>query len=303
MKDMWTNIIRLIKKRIDRITGIPADLTGLTDAAKPLLALLAVTILSFLLVDVFYKVVGLQIAYLPAAGKSQSAAVVSPGMQVQPVERYNIISERNLFQTTLKAIVDKNAGGSLLPSEEYTAFDLKGTIAVDQAMGYAIVEEKGKGKQKLYRIGEMIGSARLVRITRNTAVLKGGEKEFVMKIKEVAEGPLTGRSLRPGSGVTVSKQEVTQGLSDLKSIMSQAVVRPFINEGVQQGFVVSNIVPGSLYQKLGLQNGDVVVDVNNKKLESADDILKLVNMMQTGGNISVNLMRNGQNETINYSFH
>ena len=208
--------------------------------------------------------------------------------------------------TTLKAIVDKNAGEYFLPSEEYTAFDLKGTIAVDQSLGYAIVEEKGKGKQKLYRLGEMIGSARLIRITRNTAILKSGEKELVMKIKEVAEGPLMGRSPRPGgteSGIAISRQDVTQSLGDLKSIMSQAVVRPFLNEGVQQGFVVSNIVPGSLYQKLGLKNGDVVVDVNNKRLESADDILQLVNVMQAGGSVSVNLMRNGLNETINYSFH
>ena len=62
-------------------------------------------------------------------------------------------------------------------------------------------------------------------------------------------------------------------------------------------------MPGSLYQKLGLKNGDVVVDVNNKRLESADDILQLVNVMQAGGSVSVNLMRNGLNETINYSFH
>jgi len=303
MKDMWTNIIRLIKIRFDRITGIPTDLTGLANAAKPLLVVFAVTMLSFLGVDIFYKVVSLQIASRPASGKSQSAAMASPSLQAQPVERYNIVTERNLFQTTLKAIVDKNAGGNFLPSEEYTAFDLKGTIAVNQAMGYAIVEEKGKGKQKLYRIGEMIGSARLVRITRNTAVLRGPEKEFVMKIKDVAEGPLMGRSPRPGSGIALSKQDVTQNLGDLKSIMSQAVVRPFLVEGVQQGFVVSNIVPGSLYQKLGLQNGDVVVAVNSKKLEGADDILQLVNVMQAGGSVSVNLMRNGQNETINYSFH
>lgn len=306
MKDMWTNIIKLIKQRFDRITDIPADFSVLVGAARPLLIVVAITILSFLGVDIFYKIVSLQVVGRQTIGARQTSAVAIFSGQGHPIERYNIITERNLFLTTLKAIVDKNAGEYLLPSEEYTAFDLKGTIAVDQSLGYAIVEEKGKGKQKLYRLGEMIGSARLIRITRNTAILKSGEKEFVMKIKEVAEGPLMGRSPRPGgtgSGIAISKQDVTESLSDLKSIMSQAVVRPFLNEGVQQGFVVSNIVPGSLYQKLGLQNGDVVVAVNSKKLEGADDILQLVTVMQAGGSVSVNLMRNGQNETINYSFH
>jgi general secretion pathway protein C len=303
---MWTNIVQMIKKRLDRITSAPADLSMLADAAQPLLIVAAITVLSFLLVDIFYKAVSLQVAFRQTVGKSQYSILVSPSVQGYPLDRYNVIPERNLFLTTLTAIVDKTVGGTILPSEEYTAFDLKGTIAVNDNVGFVVVEEKGKGKQKLYRLGEMIGSARLVRIGRNTAVLKNSEKEFVMKIKEAAEGGLMGRSSRPGgaaSGIAVSKQEVTESLGDLKSIMSQAVVRPFFNEGVQQGYVVSNIVQGSLYERLGLKNGDVIVDVNNKNLESADDLLKLVNVMQAGGSVSVNLMRNGKNETINYSFH
>jgi len=302
VKDTRVKITQWMKARIDGIAGWPADPSALAGMAGPVLIVLAVTILSFLCVDILYKAVGLQTGFGPAAGTNQSIRAASSGLQTQPAERYNIIAERNLFLTTLQAIVDKNAAGGLLPSEEYTAFDLKGTISIDPNHGYAIVEEKGKGKQKLYRLGDMIGSAKLVRITRNTAVLKGAEKEFVMKIKEVAESSGPGR-FGQGSGIAISRQEVTQNLSDLKSLMSQAVVRPFFAGGVQQGFVVSNIVPGSLYQKLGLQNGDVVVDVNGKRLESADDILQLVNVMQAGGSVSVNLMRNGQNEAINYSFH
>lgn len=300
---MRANITRKIKQGFSRISNIPAGLSVLPGAATTLLIAVSITMMSFLGVDIFYKIVRLKVAGSPSVAIRQTSAMSATAGQGRSIEYYNVIAKRNLFQTTLQAIFDKNAGGNLPPSEEYTAFDLKGTMPINQAVGYAIVEEKGKGKQKLYRIGDMIGQARLIRITRNTAILKDGEKEFVMKIKESAEGPLMGRSPKPGSGIAVNRQEVTQSLTDLKSIMSQAVVRPFLVEGVQQGFIVSSIVPGSLYQKLGLQNGDVVVDVNNKKLESADDILRLVNTMQAGGSVSVKLMRNGQNETINYSFN
>ncbi len=84
--------------------------------------------------------------------------------------------------------------------------------------------------------------------------------------------------------------------------MSQAVVRPYMVDGAQQGFVISNIVPGSLYSRLGLQNGDVIVEVNNSRLEGADDVLQLVEVMQSGGSVTVGLTRNGQNQTLNYSF-
>lgn len=299
MKDTWNKIIRLIRNQWSRLPGVPGDWSSLAEAAKPLLLVCAVTLASFLLVDIFYKIAGFQISRLPSQDKSPLAAAASPPQQWRPAELYHIITERNLFQTTLKAIIDKNAGGLTGPRDEYTAFDLKGTIAINQSLGYAIVEEKGKGKQKLFRLGEMIGQARLVRVTRTTAVLADGEKELVMKIKESAEG-MPGRSVRD---ISLSKQTVTEGLGDLKSIMSQAIVRPFFHEGAQQGYVVSNIVPGSLYQKLGLQNGDVVMDVNNKKLESADDILQLVNVMQEGESVSINLMRGGKKENVNYTFH
>ncbi|MHB8138562.1 MAG: PDZ domain-containing protein [Smithellaceae bacterium] len=303
MKDMWTNIIRLIKKRWNLITDIPADLSRLADYAQPLFIMVVITILSFLLVDIFYKGFSLQIASRPTTAKSQFVAAASPHVPVRTAEYYNIITERNLFLTTLQAIADENSVGDLLPGEEYTAFDLKGTIAINESMGYVIVEEKGKDKQKLYRLGEMIGSARLVRIARNAAVLQDGEKEFVMKVKDVAKGSVTGgTSSMENGGAAISRQEVAQSLGDMKSVMSQAVVRPFLSAGVPQGFIVSNIVPGSVYQRLGLQNGDVVVDVNNKKLEGADDVIKMVNMMQAGGSISINVMRNGKNETINHSF-
>jgi general secretion pathway protein C len=72
--------------------------------------------------------------------------------------------------------------------------------------------------------------------------------------------------------------------------------------GAQQGYIISNIKPNSIYQKLGLQNGDIIIDVNNKRMQNIDDLLELVNLMQAGQNIVLNLKRNGKDERINYSF-
>jgi general secretion pathway protein C len=85
--------------------------------------------------------------------------------------------------------------------------------------------------------------------------------------------------------------------------MSQAVMRPYLNKGVQEGLIISNIAPNSLYEKMGLQNGDILIDVNNKPLQSADNLLQTVNLMQSGNSIDLNVKRNGKIETINYSFN
>ena len=302
MKDFLTQETLRVRAAIDRMVHLALDGEALAEWIKPLAVVLAVTLMAFLAVDVFYKILVWQALRAPAAAAGSPVRAAAGSLR-EPAERYAVIAERNLFATTLKAIPDKSTAGSL-PSEEYTDFELKGTVAVDARTGYAIVEEKGKGKQKLYRIGEMIGSARLVRVTRNTAVLQSGGRELVMKVKEAADGLAPGRSAVPSGGrsIAVSREEVTQSLGDLKSIMSQAVVRPYMMDGAQQGFVISNIVPGSLYSRLGLQNGDVIVEVNNSRLEGADDVLQLVEVMQSGGSVTVGLTRNGQNQTLNYSF-
>jgi type II secretory pathway component PulC len=54
---------------------------------------------------------------------------------------------------------------------------------------------------------------------------------------------------------------------------------------------------------MGLQNGDIIIDINNKHMQSADDLLQTVNLMQSGSSIAVNVKRNGKIEAINYSFY
>ena len=109
---MWAKIVQKIKQRFDRIKNHPADLSVLTGSAKPLLIAVAITILSFLGVDIFYKIISLQVASRQTVGPRQTSAVAAFSGQGNSLEHYNIITQRNLFSTTLKAIVDKNAGGN-----------------------------------------------------------------------------------------------------------------------------------------------------------------------------------------------
>ena len=269
---------------------------------------IAITILSYETVDLFYKAVSFSMVNQSASIKNTvSSNLITDSASRGPLQDYSVITDRNLFQSTLKTASDKQLGGGYLgASQEVTAFDLKGTIAGGSSFGFIIIEERSKNKQRLYRLGDMIGQARLVKITRNTAIIQSGGGKIILKIKETTDGSLLPRSPQanmPNSGMALSKVEVNEKLRDLKSIMTQAIVRPYLEAGVQEGFIVSEIKPDSLYLKLGLQNGDIIIDVNDKRMQSPDDILQLVNVMQSGGDITMSLKRNGKTETINYSFY
>jgi general secretion pathway protein C len=268
-------------------------------------------VFSYEAVDLFYKIVSFPLMKQTAAVKNNgSSLAITDNTQRNQLQDYGIISERNLFLSTLKTIGDKQLDSGLFDSDQKNMdFDLKGTVAYNSSFGFIVIEERGNHKQKLYRMGDKIGTAKLIKITRNTTTLKSGEQEITLKIKATMEGPLlpyspaSGKYQAPPRSLNLSKKVVNENLSDLKSIMSQAVVRAFLNEGVQNGYIISNIAPNSLYEKMGLQNGDIIYDINDKPMRSADNLLQMVNLMQSGSSITLNVKRNGKIETINYSFY
>ena len=274
---------------------------------RPFLILLAITVLSYEAIDLFYKIISFPLTNQTTAAKNNvSSPVIKDNFQPDQLQDYGIITERNLFLSTLKAVSDKQSEGGLFDSDQkVTDFDLKGTVACNSSFGFIFIEERDTHKQKLYRLGDNIGSAKLIKITRNTATLSSGGREITLKVKATLEGPLLPNSPNSATSksMTLSRKTINENLSDLKSIMSQAVVRPYLNKGVQEGLIVSNIVPNSLYEKMGLQNGDIIIDINNKPMQSTDNLLQTVNLIQSGSSIAVNVKRNGKIESINYSFN
>ena len=300
----------LLKQWSGSIRNIVANPATLLPKRPAFIILIAITILSYETVDFFYKIISLSAVNQSVAIKNTaSSRLITDSASRSPLQNYSVITERNLFLSTLKTISDKQLGGGFLgSSQEVTSFDLKGTVAGGSSFGFIVIEERGKNKQRLYHLGDMVGSARLIKITRNTAIIKSSDSEITLKIKETPEGSLLSRQQGPqanipNSGMVLSRSEVNEKLRDLKTIMTQAAVRPYFEAGAQEGFIVSDIKPDSLYQKLGLQNGDIIIDVNGKRMQTADDILQMVNIMQTGGSIDLSLKRNGEFETINYSFY
>ncbi|HOU04999.1 MAG TPA: PDZ domain-containing protein [Smithellaceae bacterium] len=277
------------------------------DSAKLRIAavFVAITVLSYQGVSLFYKIFSFMMIdkSTVAAEEIVPTQVVRTAMK-ESLPDYGVITERNIFQTTLKETSDQR-GGFFVQGEEIAEFDLKGTIAGTDSFGFIIIEERNSKKQRLYRIGDMIGTARVVSISRNTATINREGRDITLKIKHTPEAPLLSRSAREkirSSQISVEKKEVTKRLEDLKIAMNDAQVRSYFVGGAQQGYIISNIKPNSIYQKLGLQNGDIIIDVNNKRMQNIDDLLELVNLMQAGQNIVLNLKRNGKDERINYSF-
>jgi len=85
-------------------------------------------------------------------------------------------------------------------------------------------------------------------------------------------------------------------------MLTQVRIRPYFSEGKPDGFLVSRIKQGSIFQKMGLKNGDVIQGVNDSPIGSADDMLGLYKELQSGSEITLNIKRRGKQETLKYTF-
>lgn len=307
---MLDKITRLIQENLKRMQDIEYLRAMDSDVWKTGFVLLAITLLSYQATDLFYKMIRIPLIKQTAALKSSGDPRAADTPQRRMLQDYAVISDRNLFLSTMKTAGGNESEQGLSDSGQAMAdFDLKGTVAGASPFGFIVVEERGSKKQKLYRLGDNIGSNKLVGITRNTATLKSGEREITLRIKETIDGSLISQHRSPqrddGSSrnIRLSQQSVAEKLSDLKAMMQNAVIRPFLNEGVQEGYIISNIAAGSIYEKMGLRNGDIIIDVNNEPIEGAGNLMELMSSLQTGSGIELSIRRNNNMETINYTFH
>jgi general secretion pathway protein C len=71
-------------------------------------------------------------------------------------------------------------------------------------------------------------------------------------------------------------------------------------DGKTDGFLIQRINPRSLLAKLGLQRGDVVIDVNNIKLDSPEKALLIFQQLREARQITLAVERNGQ--PMNFSY-
>lgn len=276
------------------------------------LILVLMAVILYQVTGIFYKV--LQIEFIqtkPVPVASEKIRAATAPMR-ESADMYRIIVERNLFGTTTKALTEKQVATAVQPQQDVgLLIELKGTVAGDAQYGFAVVEEKGTKKQRLVKAGDLIAGAKVVRVRRNAVDLIVNNQERILKMAEMKEEPIVPpAAIRPtattaavpGRPTIVSRAEIEAGLQDMGSMLRQAQVRPYFTAGAPDGFMISQIRPDSLYRKMGIMDGDVIQEVNNRRIQTADDLMGLLNIVKSGSSMSLTIKRRGNQETLNYQF-
>jgi general secretion pathway protein C len=92
---------------------------------------------------------------------------------------------------------------------------------------------------------------------------------------------------------TVPRGEIDKTLSNLNDVAMQARIVPAFKDGQSEGFKLFSIRPDSIYTKIGVQNGDVIKQINGYDLNSPEKALEIYSKLKEASRIDIVIDRNG----------
>ena len=98
----------------------------------------------------------------------------------------------------------------------------------------------------------------------------------------------------------LNKVYLESQFSDLSPLLMSARAVPYVEEGKVGGFVFENIEPESTFLHLGYRPKDLIIEVNEIKLDNAGKALEAFQSLQSAKNFYVVILRNGKQIRLNY---
>jgi general secretion pathway protein C len=238
--------------------------------------------------------------------------VVAP---TPPPAAANAFSLQPLLAAHLFGQVSQELTGGRLDNLPISSLNLvlAGVIA-SGAGGYALISVNGQS-QEPFAVGQTItGGAVLqavypdrVVIRRNGALesllLEGADntpmpQEVAMPAMNRTAG-VSGEIVREtgGNQYTVARDQLAAQMRT-PDFLKQATLVPSSGGG----FLVRQIQPGSLYEKLGMRAGDIIKSVNGQPINSAEDAIRLYQQMPSISSVQMEITRGGKSESLYYQF-
>ncbi len=255
------------------------------------------TISAYLLADTVDALIGRSLEASP-----HFTSPIAAGQELarrRELSDYQSILERGLF--------GEGKASSTAPAAEVSNYKLIGTVEGESFSGAVLEDATG---QTFYRIHQKLpDGSQIIKVGKDRITIKkpdGGTAEIqVVDDTKIVNVPKPGT---PGAGVKrvgegkfmVDQREVVSSTENLNQLLTQARALPYTEQGKIVGFRISEIAPGSLYEKLGLQNGDVIQKINSQDVDDPGKFFQMYQNLKEERNVTIDLIRGGQRQTQNY---
>lgn len=193
---------------------------------------------------------------------------------------------------------------------------LKGIIIfeTDDSRNRAIIADTATQKEGLYKVGNTIEDAQLIKIFSNKVVLlrpNGQQEVLYLRQKDAVLDPayavISGwedaAKKVSETEYLINPQEITRRITNLAQFIELLDLTTVYKQGQSIGCRIGKLQPNSFGQALGLETGDIILDINS--IPAVDtphrfEIYKLITSMKTKDTIRVHLLRNNNDMVFEY---
>jgi general secretion pathway protein C len=222
----------------------------------------------------------------------------------RPLTYYQSITAKDFF----------NPPRSTEPEPQSPVSELKarllGTAPGAGVSSFAIIESDTDKVQQLYRVGDKLENRTLTSVEWDRVTLRSERGEEVLRIVEPSGMPgqaptLSGASVggvqqRSETDFVIDRGEIDKAMENLNQLFTQMRAVPHFQDGKAAGFRLFAIKQDSVFEKLGLKNGDVISRINGNDLTDPARAMSLIQELRAEGRITVDVSRNRQPTTLTY---
>jgi len=255
---------------------------------------------------------------MPGTGSKDKLNVQQPALR-KDFMQYAPVLEKNpfgppgkLYPITVSQTAEKETQD--LPVSNLV---LLGTAVGPGKLSYAIFEDsvQAPGQQQIFSPGDRVFDYGVLRkIEHSSAAIERNGATFTVSMpdmtietqkdqKQGKEPPQPQGSFARRIGereYILDSRRIQKSLENPEQILTDARLLPNIKNGKQEGFSISEVVPGGIYHSLGLRNGDVLLRINDLEISNAEVAIQAMSALRGMNNINLDIIRSGQNMSMSY---
>ncbi|HUY19712.1 MAG TPA: type II secretion system protein GspC [Candidatus Binataceae bacterium] len=252
----------------------------------------------------------------PVVSPASTAAVAAPLSASHARSYYDQIARRDIFN--LEPVHTRTLAPPPVARELHVK--LLGTSQITIGQPFAIVEDTRTGRQLLYRVGDKIpDTGRLVEVRRTSVIIdEGAGKLATIRMESTNLGPaapgakpMRRRKLRPRGGVGVrrygnnrymlKREVVNKNLANMAQLFTQIRAVPNMVGGHADGYVLSDIQPGSIFQQIGLHDGDILMNINGQDVRDPAQAMQMFATLRNAPSLTLQVQREGAPVQMHYT--
>ena len=237
-----------------------------------------------------------------------------------PADNPDIIIERNIFGSSGWSSNGQN------PKQETkedsisvikAQLRLLATVAGDEDVACAVIENVKTKVQDLYRTGDVIEGTQIESIDRNKIVLLSNGRREILNL--YVAGSTTDRIETVAEPVVVQKEDASDVVNiisptereinkraflarvgGMEAILKKVKVAPYIEGGEEKGVRITGLEDLSMARYVGFENGDIIQNINGSTVTNRRKAFQILRKARSQSSIKIQLLRNQQEKKLSF---